>query len=194
MDFRPDGIDGFLDSFGADLARFAFVRAGGVGKGGDAVLLIAAVPRLDRAPGELALAALLVGEEHLADGFDAGADGVAFGHVDGAEHAHFEVRSWIFHQWFLLFELSCRRRMTHRQQFQLTGRTVSAGWLGWGVPFGVVAGWRKTSRAQPTPQLGQIVRAARSLLVVRHLPRQPAGSQPKACWLRVLRSGTNLGC
>ena len=64
---------------------------------GDAVLLVAGVPGLDGAPGELAGVALLVGEGHLADGPDAGLDGVALGHVNGAEHAHFEIGSGISH-------------------------------------------------------------------------------------------------
>jgi len=33
--------------------------------------------------------AVLVSEGHLADGFDAGVDGVAFGQVKGAQHPHF---------------------------------------------------------------------------------------------------------
>ena len=69
---------------------------------GDAVLLVARIPGLDGAPGELARVAVLVGEAHLADGLDAGLDGVARRAVDGAEHPHFKVGRWISHNGFLL--------------------------------------------------------------------------------------------
>jgi hypothetical protein len=46
--------------------------------------------------------ALLVGEGHLTDGPDPGLDGVALGHVNGPEHAHFQIGSGISHElWFL---------------------------------------------------------------------------------------------
>ena len=49
--------------------------------------------------------AVLVGEGHLADGPDTGLDGVALGHVNGPEHAHFEIEqsdfaSVLFLVWF----------------------------------------------------------------------------------------------
>ena len=53
---------------------------------------------LNGAPGKLAGMAVLVGEGDLADGLDAGLDGLAFGHVDGAQHAHLEVGSGISHE------------------------------------------------------------------------------------------------
>ena len=59
VDFGQDGIDGLLDGLWGDLARFTLVGTGGVGEGGHAVLLVTAVPSLDGAPGELALAAVL---------------------------------------------------------------------------------------------------------------------------------------
>ena len=65
---------------------------------GDAVFLVAGIPGLDGAPGELARVAVLVGEGHLADGLDAGLDGVALGHVNGAEHPHFQIGSGISHE------------------------------------------------------------------------------------------------
>ena len=40
---------------------------------------------------------LLVGEAHLADRLDAGLNRVARSHVDGAEHAHFQIGRWISH-------------------------------------------------------------------------------------------------
>src|SRR5437899_8843686 len=61
------------------------------------MFLVAGVPGLNSAPGELAPMTLLVGEGHLADRFDAGLNGVARSHVDGAEHAHFQIGRWISH-------------------------------------------------------------------------------------------------
>ena len=68
-----------------------------MGHAGDAVVFVAVVPGLDGAPGELARVAVLVGEGHLADGFDAGGDGMARGHVNGTEHPHFQISSGIAH-------------------------------------------------------------------------------------------------
>lgn len=51
--------------------------------------------------------AVLVGEGHLADLLDAGLDGVARGHVDGSEHAHFQIGSGISHE--LVFRLPVGR-------------------------------------------------------------------------------------
>ena len=45
--------------------------------------------------------AVLIGEAHLADRLDAGPDGIARRHVDGPEHAHFQVGSWISHAVFV---------------------------------------------------------------------------------------------
>ena len=71
-------------------------------QGRHAVLVVAHQPGLDRAPGEPAGVAVLVGEGHLADRLDAFALAVALGHVDGAEHAHLQVRGWIAHRWICL--------------------------------------------------------------------------------------------
>jgi hypothetical protein len=60
------------------------------------------VPGLDGAPGELARVAILIGEGHLADDLDPGLDGAAFGHVDGAQHPHFQIHSGIAHECFFL--------------------------------------------------------------------------------------------
>src|SRR5437016_13961216 len=73
---------------------------------GDAMHLIAGVPGLNSEPGELAEMAVLVGEGHLADRLDAGLNGVARSHVDGAEHAHFQIGRWISHDLLSLNFLS----------------------------------------------------------------------------------------
>ena len=65
---------------------------------GDAVFLIAAQPGGDGAPGELAGLALLIGEGHLTDGLDAGSNRFALGHVNGSEHAHFQIGGGISHE------------------------------------------------------------------------------------------------
>ena len=96
-DFGQRSIDGLLDTFQRDLADLAFVGTGSVLHDGDPVLLVAGVPGLDGAPGELAGVAILIGKGHLADGPDAGDDGVARSHVDGAQNAHFEIGSGISH-------------------------------------------------------------------------------------------------
>ena len=66
--------------------------------------------------------AVLVGEGHLADGLDAGLDGVALGHVNGPEHAHFQIGSGISHEALVLScppafcraECFCSRRRRYR--------------------------------------------------------------------------------
>ena len=105
VNLGQSGLDRLLEGFRGDLAGLALVGAGFVFQDRDAVLLIAAVPGFDRAPGEVARIALLIGEGHLAHRLDAVADRIAGRHVDGPEHAHFEIRSRIFHAvfscWFL---------------------------------------------------------------------------------------------
>lgn len=99
MDLGPDGLDGFQDVLGFDLAGLALVRAGLVLHDGDAVFAVAAQPGGDSAPGELAWQTFLVGEDHLADGLNTFLLGVALGHVHGPEHAHFEINGGISHEW-----------------------------------------------------------------------------------------------
>ena len=103
MELGQDLVDGLLQLFGVDLASLAFVRTDLVVHDGDAVLLVAGVPGLDGAPGELSGVAVLVGEGQEADGFDAGLDGVADGHVNGAQDTHLEVRSGIAHEVIFVF-------------------------------------------------------------------------------------------
>ena len=97
MGLGQEGVDGLLNDFRGDLASLALVGAGLVLHNRNAVLLVTGVPGLDGAPGEVAGVAILVSEGHLADSLDAGTDGVALGHVDGAQDAHFEIRSRILH-------------------------------------------------------------------------------------------------
>jgi hypothetical protein len=85
MHFWQNRLDGLQQDFGLDLAGLALVATGLVFHDGEAVLFVAAVPGLDGAPGELAGETFLIGEGHLANGFDAGNDGVAGSHVDGTQ-------------------------------------------------------------------------------------------------------------
>lgn len=156
MHFGQDGVNGLLNGFQSDLAGFAFVGARFVFHGGRAVLVVAVLPGFDGAPFELARVALLVGEGHLADGLDAIADAVALGHVDGAQHAHFQVRSRIFHD--ALFGLSgpppgafCSERAG---SFSVTVARLRRGGRGGGVPSRVVAGWENRNRTTRARQFG----------------------------------------
>ena len=97
VDLWQDLTDGFQNVFEDHFADFAFVGTRFVFHDSDAVFLVAGVPGLNGAPGKLAHMTLLVAEAHLADGFDAGLNGVARSHVDGAEHAHFQIRRRISH-------------------------------------------------------------------------------------------------
>jgi hypothetical protein len=96
----PHLAEGLGHLFQRHLAALALVRAGLGLHDRDAVLLITAKPRGDGAPGEPAGQTVLVGEAHLADGLDAVADGFALGHVDGSEHAHFQINGGISHKRF----------------------------------------------------------------------------------------------
>ncbi len=108
MDLGLNLTNGLKEFFGSDLAGLAFVGTGLVLHDGDTVFLVAGVPGLDGAPGELARMPVLVGEGGLADGSDAGDDGLAFGHIDRTEDTHFEVGSWISHDLHLLSPAPCR--------------------------------------------------------------------------------------
>jgi len=63
----------------------------------DPVLLVARVPGLDRAPGELEALVVLVGEHDAADVLDAFGDRTAGGELDRAQHTDLEIRSHAFH-------------------------------------------------------------------------------------------------
>lgn len=118
MDFGQHRPDRFQNVLRLELARFSLIGAGFVFHHGDAIFLIAPQPGLDRFPGELARAAFLIGESHLADGLQARLDGLAWGHVNGSEHAHFQISGGIFH-WVLCFGFAagsetfsvCRQRL-----------------------------------------------------------------------------------
>jgi len=95
-------LHGLRHVFQRHLADFAFVRPGFVFHDGDAVFLVAGVPGLNGAPGELAGMAVLVGKGHPADSLDAAADGFALGHVNGPEHAHFQIGGGISHELYFV--------------------------------------------------------------------------------------------
>ncbi len=98
VDLRSDLVDGFGQFLRSDLSTLAFVGARLVFHDGNPVLFVTGIPGLDGAPGELAGLAIFIGERQLADRPDAGDDGFAFGHVDGAQDAHLEVGSGISHE------------------------------------------------------------------------------------------------
>ena len=112
------------------LRTLALVGTGLVFHDGHAVFLVARIPGLDGAPGELAGMAVLVGEGHLADGLDAGLDGVALGHVNGAEHPHFQISSGISHESCF----SCPPAFGRRRRFFIHAGDATGGWQG-------TAGW-----------------------------------------------------
>src|SRR5208337_4564714 len=140
------------------LADFALVGARLVFHDGHAVLLVARVPGLDGAPGELARLALLVGEGQLTDRPDAGLEAVALGHVDGPQHAHLQIRSRIFHEEFCYF-VSCFVFLAwplpafyaETAGLFLTVRRLRRRRRGGAQPYGVAAGRghpRRTTRAR----------------------------------------------
>jgi len=83
---------------------------------------------LNSAPGELAPITLLVGEGHLTDRLDAGLNGVARSHVDGAEHAHFQIGRWISHDLLSLNFSFGSAGVFHRAEiFRLPRQKVGGG-------------------------------------------------------------------
>ena len=98
VEVRPGGVDGFEEFLGCDLACLALVLARAVGHAGDAVVLVAVVPGLDGAPGELALIAFLVEEGHGGDVVDAFVAGSALDGVDGAQNPHLQIDRRQLHQ------------------------------------------------------------------------------------------------
>jgi hypothetical protein len=89
VQFGQDLLHRFGHVLQRQLANFAFVGPGLAFHHGHAVLLVTAQPSGDGFPGELPGVAFLIGEGHLADRFDAVADGFALGHVDGPVHTDF---------------------------------------------------------------------------------------------------------
>ena len=102
VELRADLVDDLGEKFGAHLAGQALVGAGPGVHRGDAVLLVAGIPGLDGAPGELVALVVLVGEDDATDVLDTGDDGVAGRELDGTEHAHLQVRGDAFHAGGLL--------------------------------------------------------------------------------------------
>src|SRR5208282_1536484 len=158
VDFGQQRVNGLLNRFQGDLADFALVGARLVFHDGHAVLLVARVPGLDGAPGELARLALLVGEGQLTDRPDAGLEAVALGHVDGPQHAHLQIRSRIFHEEFCYF-VSCFVFLAwplpafyaETAGLFLTVRRLRRRRRGGAQPYGVAAGRghpRRTTRAR----------------------------------------------
>jgi len=97
-----DLVDDLGEQFGLHLAGQALVGAAPGVHRGDAVFLVAGVPGLDGAPGELVPLVVLLGEDDAADVLDAVDNGVAGRELDGAEHAHLQVRGDAFHAGGLL--------------------------------------------------------------------------------------------
>jgi len=149
-----EGVNGLLNHFQRDLADFAFVGTRFVFHDGDPVLLVAGVPRLDGTPGELAGMALLIGKGLVADGLDAGLDGMALGHVDGAQHAHFQIRSWISHLCLVAFFLGRSRRFSSEAAVFCYAREPMPARARGAVPCGVVAGWENLDRTSRARQFG----------------------------------------
>src|ERR1051326_335531 len=98
VDFGKDLLHRLGHVLQGHLAGFALIGAGFVLHDGDAVLLITGIPALNGAAGELAGLSVLVGEAHLADGLDAGLNGLAWGAVDGPQHPHLEIGGGITHR------------------------------------------------------------------------------------------------
>jgi hypothetical protein len=80
--------------------------------------------------------ALLIGEGHLADRFDAVTNGFALGHVNGAEHAHLQVNSGISHG----FDYWLNAPHFAGGGFLFTAATLPEPKRQAGLPYRVVAG------------------------------------------------------
>src|SRR5690606_34650968 len=105
------------------------------------VLLVARVPRLDGAPGELKALPVLIQEGLFTDMTDARNDGVARRRLDGAEYAHLEVTTHSFHG-----VLSGRYAPAPSSRAPLT-RTLIAVWCcrrhrSYGPPRATGSSWR----------------------------------------------------
>lgn len=98
VSFGKDFAESVVNFLKVDLAGFALVGAGPVFDDGNAVFLKTRIPSLNGAPSELAGVAVFIGEGHLADGLDSGSDGMAWSHVNGTEHTHFEIGGRITHE------------------------------------------------------------------------------------------------
>ncbi len=106
VDFGQHLLHGLQHVFDHHLAPLALVGTRLVFHDGHAMFLITRIPGLDRAPGELARVAILIGKGHLADGPDAGLNRIAFSHVNGPKHPHFQIGSGISHE-SLFFAVVC---------------------------------------------------------------------------------------
>lgn len=93
---------------------------------------------------------VLIGEGHFTDRLDAGLNGVARGHVDGSEHAHFQIGSGISHEWVFGLPVPAHGPMTEWGLF--TPPKLPEGGAGAAEYCRVVAHWKigpgKTRRRQ----------------------------------------------
>lgn len=90
-------IDGFQNILWRDLSGAAFVLACCRINSGNTVVLVAVQPGVDGAPGELTHVAVLVEELHAGNVAHAFPLRFSARRLDRAEHTHFQIRCWIFH-------------------------------------------------------------------------------------------------
>jgi len=141
--------------------------------------LEAGVPGLDRPPGELTGMPILVGEGHLTDGLDARLDGVAWGHVNGAQDAHFQIRGWISHESDpVFFGSSCG------SERRVDGGHGRAGPVGAEWPFAVVGGGAPGPSREGAREFGRSPLRAGPGLEVKN---RRAGDRPRSA-LRAQRA------
>lgn len=130
----PYLLDGLQHLLGRHFSSFALVRARLGQDGRGAVFLVAAVPGLDGAPGELKAPPVLVEERLLTDLVDARHDGAARRGFDGAEHAHLQVTADSLHVNGIL----------SRRDLRLP-RAIGRTRFPYGLPSGVVARLRRAA-------------------------------------------------
>ena len=102
MKVRERGIDRFEGFFGADLSRASFVGSRLVLHRGDAVVLVAVVPRLDGSPGELVRLSFFISKRHRRDVLDSFVTRFPRCDIDRSEDFDFDVDRWPFHWRFSL--------------------------------------------------------------------------------------------
>lgn len=90
-------VDRFEDFFGCDLARLALVGTRGSVHAGDAVVLVAVVPGLNRPPSEAVLVSLFVQKRHLGDVLNSLVPCFTGCDLNRSEDFHFDVDRWPFH-------------------------------------------------------------------------------------------------
>jgi hypothetical protein len=95
---RLGGRDRLQQFLGRDLADLPFVTAWLRRHAGDAVVLVAVVPGLDGAPGELPRLAAFVDEGHGGDGVDPFVPGATGHRLDGTEHPHLQIDRRLSHE------------------------------------------------------------------------------------------------